>query len=105
MAEIISNFIYNLTGENPYIATALVSMFPLIELKGAIPIGTTYGLDLVTCALLAYFGSSLVVIPIYFLLIPIFNLLKKIKFIKRLIEKIETVFKNKAEKLASKSQG
>ena len=105
MAETISNFIYTLTGENSYLATLLVSMFPLIELKGAIPIGTTYGLDLVTCALIAYVGSSVISILIYFLLKPIFNLLKKIKFIKRLIEKIEAVFINKAEKMASKSQG
>ena len=39
------------------------------------------------------------------MLIPIFNLLKKIGFIKRLIEKIETVFKEKAEKLAAKTNG
>ena len=105
MAEILSNFIYNLTGENAHVATLLVSMFPLIELKGAIPIGTFYGLDLLTCALLSYIGSCVIVIPIFFLLIPIFNLLKKIKFIKKIVEKIETVFKNKAEKLAKNSNG
>ena len=105
MAQPLSTFLYNLTGGNAYLATFLVSMFPLIELKGAIPIGTYYGLDLLTCAGISYLGSSLIVIPIFFLLIPIFNLLKKIKFIKVVVEKIETVFKNKAEKLAQKSQG
>ena len=80
-------------------------MFPLIELKGAIPIGTLLGENLVTSALLGYIGSTLICIPIFFLLVPIFNLLKKIKFVKRFIEKIEAVLIGKAEKIAQKSNG
>jgi uncharacterized membrane protein len=91
--------------DNPYLTTLLISMFPLVELKGAIPIGTGLGLSLVRSALLAYAGSSLVVIPVFFLLIPIFNLLKKIKFIKKLVQKIEAVFNKKAQDLAKKSDG
>lgn len=90
---------------NPELTTLLVSAFPLVELKGAIPIGTGLGLSLVRSALLAYAGSSLVVIPVFFLLIPIFNLLKKIKFIKKLVQKIEAVFNKKAQDLAKKSDG
>ncbi|MBR3804312.1 MAG: small multi-drug export protein [Clostridia bacterium] len=90
---------------NPELTTLLVSAFPLVELKGAIPIGTGLGLSLVRSALLAYAGSSLVVIPVFFLLIPIFNLLKKIKFIKKLVQKIEAVFNKKAQDLAKKSNG
>ena len=55
---------------NPELTTLLVSAFPLVELKGAIPIGTGLGLSLVRSALLAYAGSSLVVIPVFFLRIP-----------------------------------
>jgi uncharacterized membrane protein len=82
-------------------------MFPLVELKGAIPIGTLLlgEENLLLSATLGYIGSSFICIPIFFLLIPIFNLLKKIKFVKKIVEKIELVFKNKAEKLASKNQG
>ena len=90
---------------NPHLTTLLVSMFPLVELKGAIPIGTGLDLPIVISALLAYCGSSLVVIPVFFLLIPIFNILKKIKFIKKLVEKIEAVFERKAQDLAKKSDG
>ena len=90
---------------NPELTTLLVSAFTLVELKGAIPIGTGLGLSLVRSALLAYAGSSLVVIPVFFLLIPIFNLLKKIKFIKKLVQKIEAVFNKKAQDLAKKSDG
>ncbi len=104
MSEFILEFLQSFT-TNSKLITLFVSMFPLIELKGAIPIGTALGENLITSALLAYVGSSIICIPIFFLLIPIFNLLKKIKFIKKFIEKIEAVFKEKAEKLAEKSNG
>ena len=104
MGELLLNFFNKIT-DNGELITLLVSMFPLIELKGAIPIGTGLGLPLIRSALLAYAGSSLIVIPIFFLLIPIFNLLKKIKFIKKVIEKIEKVFEEKANKVAQNASG
>ena len=106
MSKILLDFFSSIT-DNGKLITLIVSMFPLVELKGAIPIGTLLlgEENLLTTAFLAYAGSSFICIPIFFLLIPIFNLLKKIKFIKKIVEKIELVFKNKAEKLASKNQG
>ena len=86
--------------KNDKLLVLIISAFPLIELKGAIPIGTKAGIDLLQSALLGYFGSTLITIPLFFLLIPIFNLLKKIKFLKKLILKIENVFYDKARRLA-----
>ena len=99
MGELLLNFFKSVT-DNSELITLLTAMFPLIELKGAIPIGTGLGLDLMTSALLGFCGSSIIVIPIFFLLIPIFNLLKKIKFIKKIIEKIERVFEDKAREVS-----
>ena len=104
MAEFISEFLSNFTNDGK-ILTLLVSMFPLVELKGAIPIGVGRGESLLTTALLAYAGSSLISIVLFFLLIPVFNLLKKIPFIKKIVEKMELVFREKAEQLAEKSNG
>lgn len=104
MGEILLKFFSSIT-DNGELITLLVSMFPLIELKGAIPIGMGLNVPLLKSALLAYCGSSLIVIPIFFLLIPIFNLLKKIKFVKKIVEKIEAVFHDKAEKVAKNSKG
>ena len=95
-----------LFGGNEYIATLFVSMFPLIELKGAIPIGTgLFGLNLWTTAGVAYLGSTLISIVEFFILLPVFALLKKIGFIKKLVEKVETIFKNKAAEIAKKTDG
>lgn len=85
---------------NDKLLVLLLSAFPLIELKGAIPIGLKAGLSVWESGVLGYFGSSLVSIPLFFLLIPVFNLLKKIPFLKKLILKVEGVFHNKARKLA-----
>ena len=99
MAEFLLEFLKNITNDSKLL-TLIISIFPLVELKGAIPIGLGLGENLFTTAMLAYAGSSLICIPIYFLLIPIFNLLKKIKFVKKIVEKIELVLKNKAVKVA-----
>ena len=103
MSEILLKFFQTFTN-NGKLITLIISMFPLVELKGAIPIGALYGESLLTTAILAYIGSSIICIPIFFLLIPIFNLLKKIKFVRKIIEKIEAVLKQKAEDFAKNSQ-
>lgn len=103
MAEFLLEFLKNITNDGKLL-TLLISVFPLVELKGAIPIGLGLQENLLTSATLAYIGSTLICIPVYFLLIPIFNLLKKIKFIKRLVEKIEIVLKNKAIKVSKATE-
>ena len=95
LVEILQRFI-----GNESILTLLISAFPLIELKGAIPIGVKLGITVFKSAALGYFGSTLVSIPLFFLLVPIFNLLKKVPFLKKLIVKIENVFHQKSQKLA-----
>lgn len=106
MADSLGQFLLGIFGGNKILATLFVSMFPLIELKGAIPIGTgLFGMNLWATAGISYLGSTLVSVAEFFILIPIFYLLKKIGFIRRLIEKIEQVFKDKAEEIAKKADG
>ncbi len=104
MADIIVNFLQSFI-KNNYAIVLVISMFPLVELKGAIPIGTKLGLKLIQSAPLAYLGSTLICIPVFFLLVPIFNLLKKIGGVGRFIEKVELVLRNKALKIAKKAEG
>lgn len=105
MAQALGKFLMSVF-HNEYVATVFVSMFPLIELKGAIPIGTgSFGIPLPLTALLAYVGSTAVVVILFFLLVPIFNLLKKIGFIRGLVEKIENIFQRKAAEIAAKTDG
>ena len=106
MALKIGTFSIKVFG-NKYLAVLFVSCFPLIELKGAIPIGMSeaFGMELWETALIAYLGSTLMSVILFFLLIPVFNLLKKIKPIRRLVEKIEGTLSDKAQKIAAKTNG
>ena len=91
MVQFISDFI-----GNDFWATLVMSFFPLIELKGGIVFARGVGMDFIQSLLLAYVGSTLVFFPIYFLLKPILNLLKKIKFVSRIAEKAESYCQQKA---------
>ncbi len=91
MQEFISKFI-----GNDLIATIVMSIVPMIELKGGIVFARGVGFDFIQALGLAYLGSTLVFIPIFFLLRPILNLLKKIKWFNKLACKVEVYFKSKA---------
>ena len=51
----------------------------MIELKGSILFARASGIDFFMSYLLSYLGSTAVFFPIFFLLIPVLNLLKKIQ--------------------------
>jgi len=106
MAEALGNFLVELF-QNPYIAVLFVAMVPLIELKGAIPVGMTeaFGLGILETSLVAYLGSTLIVLLIFFLLKPIFALLKKIKIFNLIVRKLEGLFIRKATEIAQKTEG
>lgn len=90
------DFIQELIG-NEYLATFVMSFVPLIELKGAIVFGRGAGLGFIMSLLLAFIGSTLVFIPIYFLLKPLLSLMKKIKWFNKFACKVENYFEEKAQ--------
>lgn len=70
-----------------YLVTFIVSMIPIIELRGAIPIGVlTFHLSYFEAFIISFIGN---ILPVYFIvkfIRPIFDLLGKIKFLKRIID-------------------
>lgn len=92
MVEIIKNLI-----SNEYWATLIMSILPLIELKGGIVFARGVGLDFFSALFLSYAGSTVVFILVYFLLKPILSLLKKISIFSRFACKIENYFSKKAD--------
>lgn len=89
-------FIQEIIG-NDVLSTIIMSFVPLIELKGGIVFARGAGLGFLEALLLSYVGSTLVFFPIYFLLRPILNLLKKLKWFEKFALKIEKYFSDKAE--------
>ncbi len=82
------------------LATFLGSMIPLIELKGSIMFARSeqVGLGFWESFGLSFLGSSLVFFILFFLLIPVLNLLKKWKFFRSLAVGVETYIQDKAER-------
>lgn len=99
MVEFLGNLI-----ENDYLATLLMSFMPMIELKGGIVFARGLGLDFFTSFGVAYVGSTLAFILVYFLLKPILALLKKIKWFKKFTLKVEGYFEDKANETLAKQQ-
>ena len=99
----MTEFISNLIG-NDFWATLIMSFIPLIELKGGIVFARGVGFGFFKAFLLSYLGSTIVFVPVYFLLKPILKLLKKIKGIGKLAEKIESYFEKKAEETLQKAE-
>ncbi len=97
------NFISHLLNNN-ILSTLIMALVPLIELKGAIVFARGVGFGFFTALGLSYLGSTIVFVPIYWLLKPVLNLLKKIKFINTFAVKIELFFQSKAEKAVLKEQ-
>lgn len=92
----MTEFIQELVGNDVW-ATIIMSFVPLIELKGGIVFARICGLDFFLSFLYAYIGSTIVFIPIYFLLRPVLNIIKKIKIFSRLAFKVENYFNQKAD--------
>lgn len=108
MADILGKIFSFVFGNHSMIATVIISMFPIIELKGAIPIGMSvdyfgeYALDGTSAFLLSLLGSSLVVPIIALIFTPILNWLKKTKLFRKVGEYIDQKVNKHKSDIASK---
>mgnify|MGYP004531726115 CR=1 FL=1 len=106
----MEQFFANLFGDHVILATILIAMLPIVELRGAIPFGMSIdfwgsnALNAVDSFLVSFLGSSLVVPIIALVFIPILNWLKKTKLFKNLAHKIENRIKTKSEKIENDAE-
>jgi len=61
----------------------LTAALPIIELRGAIPVGISLGLTPLHATIISFIGSMIPVPILLFSIRPVFNYLKKTKFIFR----------------------
>jgi uncharacterized membrane protein len=69
-----------------YLITFILSMTPIIELRGAIPVGVAMGLSYLEAFIISFVGN---IIPIYFIvkfIKPLFNFFGKFKPFKKIID-------------------
>lgn len=105
MTEFIRDLFASVFGENVILATILIAMLPIIELRGAIPFGMSIdfwgvnALSNIGAFLYSFLGSSLIVPILALIFIPFLNWLKKTKWFSGLATKIENRIKKKSDKI------
>ncbi len=96
LVEWFMNALDGLSGE--WVAT-IISMVPLLELRGGLLAASLMGVDILVAVPLCIIGN---IIPIPFILwfiTPIFNALKKTKLFRPLVEKLEAKAMGKSDKI------
>lgn len=110
MTELIHNIFSTIFGNNVILATILIAMIPIIELRGAIPFATNPGfwgnltMNNWTAFGWSLLGSSAIVPLIALMSIPMINWLKRTKLFGKLAQAIENRIKNKASNIDGAEQ-
>lgn len=94
---------------NPMLATLIIAMLPIFELRGAIPFGMSMvfwgnnALNLGTAFLMGFIGSNLVIPIVVLLFNPLLNWLKRRKMFKNLVESCEKRIRTKGKNISNKN--
>ena len=105
MTEAISAFLSEVFNDNVVLATILISIIPLIELKGAIPFGVSEkfwgagALNEWSAMFLSVLGGFFVTIVLSLIFKPLYNWLKDKKFFKSFLEFFTSSAKKKSEEV------
>ncbi len=106
--EAITNFFSSLFGDNAVLATILIAVVPMIELKGAIPFGMSKNFWTKPLTSIEAFGygfiGSILVVPILAIIFkPIYNYLKDKKFFNKIISFFTGSLQNKSAEMNLKT--
>ena len=108
MIDIIENFFASVFGNNVVLATILISIIPIIEVKGAIPFAMSsaiwkgFELNSGLALLWSLVGSSLIVPILLLIYEPIIRFLKNTKLFKKIAVKIEEKINRKKQAVENK---
>ena len=100
--NIIIAFLVGIFGEGigRVIGTFLISMLPVVELRGSIPVGYSLGLPWYTNMIVSVIGNMIPVPIILLFIVKIFEIMKKKNILKNLVEKLENRAINRSESVA-----
>ena len=110
MTEWLKNLFVSIFGTNSSLATLIISMVPIIELRGAIPFGSAVSLwgenalPLWKSFLFSVLGCSIVCVILTFLFWPLFKWLKSTKGFKKLANAIENKLNRSSKSINDKVQ-
>lgn len=99
MDGLVTWFTEALGGINPIWICFIISMVPILELRGGLLAAALLGVDIFTAIPICIIGNILPIPFILWFITPIFNWLKKTKLFRPMVEKLEKKATNKSEKL------
>lgn len=100
MTETLANFfVENFSGLNKNIIIFIISMLPILELRGGLIAASLLKLPFISSFIICFIGNILPIPLILLFLNKVFEWLKKNKTIKRWIEKLETKSLSKSDKI------
>jgi len=104
IAQSIVAFIISIFGANAgkVIGIFLISLLPVIELRGSIPVGYYQGLPWYTNMITSIIGNLLPVPFILLFVVKVFEFMKKRNIMVNIIEKIEKRAMSRSESIANK---
>lgn len=88
-----------LAGIDKLFAVFIVSMFPIVELRGAIPLGVGLGLEFYKVFLVSVIGNMLPIPFIIMFIRPVIEYLKKKKSFEKIVKKFEQKTLNKSDRI------
>lgn len=110
MTEWLKNLFVAIFGTNSALATLIISMVPIIELRGAIPFGSAVSLwgenalPLWKSFIFSVIGCSIVCVILTFLFWPLFKWLKNTKGLKKLASAIENKLNRSSKNISDKAE-
>ena len=110
MISVFSDFFVSIFGGNSWLATMIISMFPIIELKGAIPVGMSVdfwgnaALSETEAVIFSLIGSCLVVPILAVVFKPIIVWMKRTKLFRKVAVVVEEKVKKSSVKVENKIQ-
>lgn len=110
MTEWLKELFVSIFGTNSWLATLIISMIPIIELRGAIPFGSATALwgenalPIWKSLIFSVIGCSIVCVILTFLFWPIFKWLKNTKAFKKLANAIENKLNKSSKNINDKAQ-
>ena len=104
LTDAIVNFLSKLFFGNEWLSVTFAAMFPMIEVRGAIPIALGFEMSYSQAFLWSAFSAVIMAPILFFLFIPLLNWLKKFNWFKKLALSVENVFSEKAVKLEAKAK-
>ena len=110
MTEWLKELFVAIFGTNSWLATIIISMIPIIELRGAIPFGSAisfwgeHALPVWQAFLYSVLGCTIVCVILTFLFWPIFKWLKETRIFKKLANAIENKLNKSSKNITDKVQ-